>query len=109
LSQILLNLANNAIKFTERGKVRLELSQHRENGRKVTEVRVSDTGIGIRPEDQARLFQAFEQVEGGRNRQQGSGLGLHLSQKLAVLVGGQIKMQSEYGKGSVFTLVLTER
>jgi protein-histidine pros-kinase len=123
VSQILLNLANNAIKFTERGEVRLELARRRDGPRRVTELRVADTGIGIRPEHQARLFQAFEQIsspdpapltpwgerrrgEGGRP--EGTGLGLHLSQKLAGLLGGSITFSSEHGKGSTFTLVLTE-
>src|SRR2546427_3687295 len=109
LNQILINLANNAIKFTERGSVRLELRQHREGGRTLTEFTVADTGIGIRAEDQARLFQAFAQVgAGARRRAEGTGLGLHLSQKLAELLAGQITIQSELGKGSRFTLVLSD-
>ena len=109
LSQILLNLTNNAIKFTERGRVSLLVGERQEAGRKVIEFRVSDTGIGIRAEDQARLFQAFKQVDAPRKqRQEGTGLGLHLSRKLAELLGGQITLQSEHGKGSTFTLVLAE-
>jgi protein-histidine pros-kinase len=107
LSQILLNLTNNAIKFTEKGRVRLLVDGHNENGRKVVEFHVSDTGIGIGTENQARLFQAFKQVEAPRRlRQEGTGLGLHLSRKLAELLGGQITLQSKFGKGSTFTLVL---
>jgi protein-histidine pros-kinase len=109
LSQILLNLTNNAIKFTDRGSVRLELAQRREPGRTVTELSVVDTGVGIPQEDQAKLFQAFGQLGAtARRRGEGTGLGLHLSQKLAVLLGGQITFQSEVGKGSRFTLVLNE-
>jgi protein-histidine pros-kinase len=74
----------------------------------VTEIQVTDTGIGIRAEDQARLFQAFEQVNTGPNKHKGSGLGLHVSQKLAQLLGGEIRLQSEFGKGSQFTLILAE-
>jgi PAS domain S-box-containing protein len=108
-SQILINLTNNAIKFTEEGSVRIELDQRRESGRTQIAVSVVDTGVGIRPEDQARLFQAFAQVDAAnRRRYEGTGLGLHLSQKLAVLLGGHITFQSEYGLGSTFTLVLTE-
>jgi len=107
LNQILINLANNAIKFTERGSVRLELSQHREGERTRTEFTIADTGVGIRAEDQAKLFQAFAQV-GGRPRTEGTGLGLHLSQKLAELLAGQITIQSELGHGSRFTLVLSD-
>ena len=110
VNQILINLTNNAIKFTERGSVRLELSQHRDGGQTLTEIAVTDTGIGIRPEDQAKLFQAFAQVgASGRRRAEGTGLGLHLSQKLAELLAGEVTLQSEFGKGSRFTLVLREK
>jgi PAS domain S-box-containing protein len=109
LSQILLNLTNNAIKFTEQGRVCLELSQRPANGRVVTEMHVTDTGGGIRPADQDKLFQAFTQLDSStKRRYDGTGLGLHLSQKLAELLGGRITFQSEYGVGSTFTLVLTE-
>jgi len=109
LSQILLNLTTNAIKFTEQGRVCLELSQRPANGRVVTEMHVTDTGGGIRPADQDKLFQAFTQLDSStKRRSDGTGLGLHLSQKLAELLGGRITFQSEYGVGSTFTLVLTE-
>ena len=108
-SQILINLTNNAIKFTDQGGVRLELSQRRDSGRTRTKLSVVDTGVGIRPEDQARLFHAFAQVDAAnRRRYEGTGLGLHLSQKLAELLGGQITFQSESAQGSTFTLLLTE-
>ncbi len=108
-SQILINLTNNAIKFTEQGSVRLELGQRQADGQLLTEISITDTGIGIRPEDQVKLFQAFIQAEASsRRRHEGTGLGLHLSQKLAQLLGGQVTCQSEYGKGSTFRLVLTE-
>ncbi len=107
LSQILLNLVNNAIKFTETGRVSLELLQWDEDGRVVTKFVVSDTGIGIRFDDQGKLFQAFTQVDSsGTRRHEGTGLGLHLSAKLAKLLGGRITLQSEYGHGSTFTLQL---
>jgi signal transduction histidine kinase len=105
LSQILLNLTNNAIKFTERGEVRIALDRQPYDGKTWTLLSVHDTGIGIRSEDQPKLFQAFSQVEGTR-RQEGTGLGLQLSQKLAELLGGRIQFKSEYGKGSTFTLFL---
>ena len=109
LSQILLNLTNNAIKFTENGRVSLRVGQRQEAGRTADRVPRVGHGIGIRPEDQARLFQAFTQVDASRKqRQEGTGLGLHLSRKLAELLGGRITFQSEYGKGSTFTLVLAE-
>jgi signal transduction histidine kinase len=107
LSQILLNLANNAIKFTDEGSVIVEIEQRRANEHAVTEFRIVDTGVGILPEDQAKLFQAFSQVGAAPiRRQQGTGLGLHVSEELARLIGGEITCQSEYGKGSTFTLSL---
>jgi PAS domain S-box-containing protein len=108
LSQIILNLANNAIKFTERGSVHLKVSPGEVNGKRVVEFSVEDTGVGIRPEDQVKLFAEFTQVDQARRSREGSGLGLHLSQKLAELLGGKITFRSEYGKGSTFTLALTE-
>jgi len=107
LSQILINLTNNAIKFTAQGSVRLALGQCQNGHQQVIEIRVTDTGIGIRPEDQARLFQLFSQIDStGIHQQEGTGLGLHLSQKLAGLLGGQITIQSTAGHGSTFTLTL---
>jgi PAS domain S-box-containing protein len=108
LHQILLNLANNAIKYTERGSVRIHVDRSRQNGRYV-EIRVIDTGIGIREEDQARLFQAFEQLDTSSTRRfQGAGLGLHLSRALATLLGATLDCESRYGEGSTFTLSLPE-
>ena len=74
------------------------------------EINVIDSVAGIRPEDRARLFQAFEQLETtSARRHEGTGLGLHLSQKLATLLGGHITCESEYGVGSRFTVVLPEK
>ncbi len=108
LHQILINLTNNAIKFTETGSVRMELRQQDENGAIRTEISVEDTGIGVLPEDEVKLFQPFSRVDSGNaKRSEGTGLGLHLSQKLAELLGGQITLKTQYGKGSCFTLVLS--
>jgi signal transduction histidine kinase len=106
MHQILLNLVNNAIKFTDKGGVTVEL---RRDGRDGIEVAVVDTGLGIRLEDQEKLFQAFTQIDPPpRRRFEGTGLGLHLSQKLAGLMGGWISFDSEYGKGSTFVLTVPE-
>lgn len=103
-SQIVVNLTNNAIKFTEKGFVRIDLKRRNGGG---IELSVTDSGIGISAEDSRRLFQPFEQVHGTARRHfEGTGLGLHLSQKLAALLGGSIRCESEPGKGSRFTLTL---
>jgi PAS domain S-box-containing protein len=105
LSQILINLANNAIKFTESGGITLALSLA-DGGRSV-HLSVSDTGVGITPENQGRLFRAFEQVGEAKDRKfEGTGLGLYISQKLAGILGGAIMMDSAPGAGSTFTLSL---
>jgi PAS domain S-box-containing protein len=102
-SQILINLINNAIKFTQSGKILVELQS--KDG--ATEVSVRDSGVGIELEDQAKLFDAFARLEhGSMGRQEGTGLGLHLSQQLAALLGGRITFESERGKGSTFTLAI---
>jgi PAS domain S-box-containing protein len=104
LSQIVLNLASNAIKFTEQGSVRLGLARRDEQ---TIEISVVDSGVGIRDEDHAKLFEAFTQIDSGsRRNQEGTGLGLHLSQKLAGLMGARIEFTSAPGKGSTFTVRL---
>lgn len=109
LSQILINLTNNAIKFTEYGAIHLEIQRSLADGVKVTTISVVDTGIGIRDEDQARLFDAFTQVGiGARRISESTGLGLHLSRKLAELLGGVLSFESRIGHGSRFTLTLPE-
>jgi len=108
LSQILINLTNNAIKYTDNGKVQIELGTQRSNGQRLALIDVIDTGIGIRPEDKEKLFQAFQQVD-NHHRGEGTGLGLYLSQKLAALIGGRIELESEFGKGSLFRLLIPEK
>jgi signal transduction histidine kinase len=104
LRQIVLNLAANAINYTERGGVRLSLHLLSRQEGDYVEFAVTDSGVGIKPEDRQRLFRAFSQLSDGTHN--GSGLGLHLSQKFARLLGGEIEMESEYGKGSRFALLL---
>ncbi len=105
LKQCLLNLATNACKFTKDGRVTIRASIEMRGGAPMLEVVVADTGIGIRPEDQARLFQPFIQVDGTETRaQDGTGLGLVITRKLAQAMGGDVSMTSTPGVGSTFTL-----
>ena len=106
-SQILLHLGNNAIKFTPQGSVRVEVSEWAANGQSGAAVRVVDTGVGIKAEDQSKLFQGFERIN-PEARAVGAGIGLYLCRKLAGLIGGRIELESEYGKGSRFTLLIPQ-
>lgn len=107
LSQILLNLTNNALKYTEAGSVRIDVSATSHNERSAVAFSVSDTGIGIKPEDQERLFKAFEQLDlSSTRRYEGTGLGLYLCRNLASLLGGELTVTSQFGKGSTFTFTL---
>jgi len=104
ISQILRNFISNALKFTERGEVRL--SAETVDGDHI-KFSVADTGIGIAPEDQERIFQDFAQVESPiQRRVKGTGLGLPLSRKLAHLLGGEVQLTSALGAGSTFSVVL---
>jgi hypothetical protein len=103
VEQILLNLISNAVKFTEQGFVRLNCVGH-EN--KII-IAVQDSGIGIKAEDMDILFNAFRQIESGITRKyDGTGLGLAISRKLANLLGGEITVESVWGQGSTFSLIL---
>jgi signal transduction histidine kinase len=103
LFQILLNLASNAVKFTDRGEIRI----HCEIVHHTMRVSVTDTGSGIKPAELKLLFKPFSQADSSlRKRHEGTGLGLHLSRRLAALLGGELMVESEYGKGSTFTLIL---
>jgi PAS domain S-box-containing protein len=108
LSQIVLNLTSNAIKFTEHGGVRIRIERSTREGRSTVEISVADTGVGIQPEDLQRLFRAFSQLDAARRIPQGTGLGLHLSQKLAEALGGRIAVESQAGVGSTFTVCLPD-
>jgi len=107
LKQILLNLIANAIKFTEQGTVSVGVDTRLEHGAQWIEFSVIDTGIGVRAEDQAKLFAAFTRVATAADgRTEGTGLGLHLSQQLANLLGGRIEFDSQYQRGSTFKLLI---
>jgi PAS domain S-box-containing protein len=108
LRQILVNLAGNAIKFTDQGGVRISVGcTPQGNGSGRMHFAVSDTGIGIRPERIGELFQPFMQIDSSAARRYGgTGLGLAVSQRLATILGGGIQVASELGKGSTFTLTI---
>jgi len=109
LNQIILNLTVNAIKFSDCGTVELAVVRRAADGAAYVEFSVSDQGIGIREADAPRLFEAFSRFGGdGESKREGTGLGLHLSRKLAELMGGQITYRNGHGGGSVFTLRLPE-
>jgi len=104
LRQVLLNLASNALKFTPKGRIEVKVTPSRqEPGRLWLRFEVSDTGIGIAVEQQAQLFQPFSQADSSISRDyEGSGLGLVISKRLVELMGGEISVESEPGKGSRF-------
>jgi len=104
LEQVIKNLVSNALKFTEKGKVTVDIQPDVGNN---LIIEVVDTGVGIPPDKQALIFEAFQQAEGGTARKYGgTGLGLSISRELARLLGGKITLKSELGKGSTFTLVI---
>jgi signal transduction histidine kinase/serine phosphatase RsbU (regulator of sigma subunit) len=103
LQQILYNLIGNAIKFTEQGKIEIKASAVESH----LEITVSDTGIGIPSDKQTRIFESFEQVEGGMERTYGgTGLGLAVTKRLVQLHGGKLRVKSTLGVGSQFTFTL---
>lgn len=106
LGQILRNLLSNALKFTDEGEVRLQSWTAGDELR----IAVSDTGVGIAPEDQAAVFDEFVQVDGAQaSRRQGTGLGLPLVRHLCAVLGGTVSVRSEPGRGSTFTVSLPLR
>lgn len=105
LKQVLSNLISNAIKFTDRGEVHTSMHTSLQGERQCVELCVRDSGIGISPADQARLFNAFVQVDGPRARQ-GTGLGLVISRALAELMGGTLTLQSVEGVGTKVQIVM---
>lgn len=111
LKQVLVNLANNAVKFTSEGRVLLTVD-FRPTKSDVIELKVSvsDTGSGIRKEDMGKLFQSFQQVDSKRNRNvEGTGLGLAITKQLVTLMGGKIHVDSVYGEGSTFSFMVPQK
>jgi signal transduction histidine kinase len=107
LRQALLNLMSNANKFTERGTVTVDARQRKENGRDWVTIAVADTGIGMTPEQMGKLFQEFSQASSSTaSKYGGTGLGLAISKRFCEMMGGDITVESEPSKGSVFTVRL---
>ncbi len=112
IRQVIINIANNAIKFTEQGFVKLaiKMSQMMEPDMVNLEISIEDSGQGIKPEDLDKLFGSFQQVDTKKNRnKEGTGLGLAISKQLVENMGGQIGVRSEYGKGSEFYFNIPQR
>jgi signal transduction histidine kinase/DNA-binding response OmpR family regulator/HPt (histidine-containing phosphotransfer) domain-containing protein len=110
LRQIMLNLLSNAVKYTEKGHISLTITAEERDSEQVRlKITVADTGKGIKPEDAKKLFGNFVQVDTKKNRGiEGTGLGLAITKRLCDAMGGDISVESEYGKGSVFTVSIPQ-
>ena len=111
IRQIMVNILNNAVKYTNEGSVSLSVNGSREFGdRIILKIDVTDTGTGIKEEDKASLFEKFKRLDIDKNKTvEGSGLGLAITSSLIDLMGGSIMVESEYGQGSTFTVMLPQR
>jgi len=110
VKQILINLLSNAVKFTEEGGIELLADAKESDGGEKISITVRDTGIGIREQDIPKVFDKFRQVDGSSTREYGgTGLGLAITRQLCELLGGSISVQSTYGGGSTFTVVLPSK
>lgn len=110
IKQILINLVGNSAKFTEKGYIKLSVGCKTEEDKVLLKVQVEDTGIGIQKKDMDRLFVSFSQLNAYQSHNKGgTGLGLTIAKSLAQMMGGDIQVESEYGKGSVFTVTLVQK
>ncbi len=108
IRQIMLNLINNAIKYTREGGIRIFVTYDHENEH--LDLTVNDTGIGIKPEDMERIYESFQRLEESHNRNiEGTGLGLNITKQLVELMDGKITLESEYGKGSTFRIEVVQK
>jgi signal transduction histidine kinase len=107
IKQVLLNLLSNALKFTRQGSVTVRVEQL---SAERTAIAITDTGIGIDPNDHEKIFEDFQQVDSSVARPYGgTGLGLSICRRLATMLGGRLDLESEVGRGSTFTLVVASR
>ena len=113
IHQILINILNNAVKFTTKGNVSLKIGcefHEDEENDVILKIEIKDTGIGIKNEDKKKLFNSFQQVDSKRNRNvEGTGLGLAITQQLLGLMGGSIRFDSEYNKGTTFFIKIPQK
>jgi signal transduction histidine kinase/CheY-like chemotaxis protein len=110
ISQMCRKLVDNAFKFTKEGAVTLDVSARRDGGYVWLTLRAEDTGIGITAEDQKTLFSGYGQLDAGANRKAGgTGLGLSIVKRMAAMMDGSLSVESEFGKGSVFTLCVRQK
>ena len=111
IRQVILNIINNAIKYTKKGQIDIEVTCRNKNNEDIDLiVMVSDTGIGIKEEDKDKLFKSFYRLEERRNRNvEGTGLGLHITQRILSMMDGRISFNSVYGKGSAFTISVPQK
>ena len=109
IRQVIVNILNNAVKYTKQGTVRFEVEGIREENKFTLKMQVTDSGIGIKPEDMDKLFGGFQRLDLDQNRSiEGKGLGIAITHNLVERMDGHIDVSSEYGKGSVFTVYLTQ-
>ena len=113
IRQVITNLLTNAVKYTEKGSVTFRIGFERipsDPKSVILDISVSDTGIGIKPEDMTKLFSEFERIEEKRNRNiEGTGLGLSITRRLLEMMGSKLKVESSYGKGSTFSFRLKQK
>ena len=110
IRQVLVNLLNNAVKYTQKGSVTLRVNGRVEGEKAILDFSVEDTGIGIKEEDIAKLFEEFQRIEEKRNRNvEGTGLGMNITTQLLGLMGSKIQVESVYGKGSRFYFSLEQQ
>lgn len=111
IRQVMINILTNAVKYTDKGTVSLHMDyEQMDENQVLLRIAVKDTGKGIREQEKENLFQAFQRVDEAKNRNiEGTGLGLHITQQLVQLMGGRIKVDSVYGKGSTFTVYIPQK
>ena len=109
VKQVILNLLTNAIKYTNEGSIKFNVSSINTKDTCFLTIKVSDTGMGIKDESLKKLFNKFERLDNENSGIEGTGLGLAITKKLVTLMGGRIEVESTYGKGSTFTIILSQK